>query len=105
MVCEGLNRFDVFGEEGSDVVGGAIAEPNPDNFRGWSVQDGSFPEIGVLSHDDEPVLVSVLPDFLVGCSREVQVTDVAKGVKLSGKFLTQSVGEVLIEQKPHEVGV
>ena len=45
-----------------DVVGGAVAEANPDELRRGATQDGKPVKVFVLAHDQTPVLTRQVPD-------------------------------------------
>ena len=51
------------------IAGRAVAEYQPDDLRGRTVQGGTTAEVPVLRHDREAVPPRVLPDGRVVCRR------------------------------------
>ena len=65
--CEGLQVVEVMTEEQCNFVGCAVATTDPNDLRWRPKEKAPLVKIGILRHDGQPVLNSIIPNDLVVC--------------------------------------
>jgi len=101
IVGEGLNRGQPVPHRALDIVGGTVAQAQPDHF-GWKpVQHTHVAEVGVFRDDDVVVGLGLCPDGQIGGPIQAHQEDMAgAGIEIS-KPVHQPGREVMIEEQSH----
>ena len=84
-------------QQGDNLFGRAIAEPDPDHFWGRTVENAELMKILVLADNYEPMLACVMPNCAVGCASQFQLSDMSRAGINIGQGCAQSRGQVLVE--------
>ena len=84
-------------QQGDNLFGRAIAEPDPDHFWGRTVENAELMKILVLADNYEPMLACVMPNCAVGRASQFQLSDMSRAGINIGQGCAQSRGQVLVE--------
>jgi len=68
-----------------DVVGGAVAQLNPNKLRRRAMQDGKSVKVFVLAADQAPVLTRQVPDRRIRCAALPEQSNVQGARREPGK--------------------
>jgi hypothetical protein len=79
-------------------LGGAIAEPNPEDLRRVSFEETSLAEVGVFSDNRETVLGGVRPNRGVSCLAESDIPYMDRAGETICESPAQQGREILIEK-------
>jgi len=83
-----------------DVVSRAVAEPNPNELRRRTMQDGKSMKIFVLTDDQASVLTRQVPDCCIPCAAMPQQSNVQGTRKNVRQPFAQLLRQWLIEEEP-----
>ena len=85
----------------NELLSSAVADAEPDDFGRVSVKQTTLLKVGVLGDDGETVSAGILPNVLVGKSKQTALAD----VRAVGKKRCQQAGQlgrkVLIKEQLH----
>ena len=82
-----------------DLVCRAIAQPNPDHFRWWAMQNAEPMKVFVLGHDHEATISCISPDRTIGSRSQadrVHMERLRVGVR---EHTDQACREILVEKQ------
>ena len=83
-----------------DVVGGAVAQLNPNKLWWGAMQDGQSMKVFVLAHDQASVMTRQVPDGRIRCAPLPQQSNVQRAGTNVGQRLAQLLRQRLIEEEP-----
>ena len=84
-----------------DVVRGAVAEPNPDDFGRESPQKAVLQKLRVFRHDHKTVFARKVPDGFIVRGVDPSASNGSNWGKTDASKVHQSVGNILVEEKLH----
>ena len=105
VLAEAANDFVECPQHRGNLMGGAIAQPDPDDFGRKSEKEATLMEFRVLRNDGEVPEPRKFPDDLIIGTLQAERSDVRRTGVERGQHFDQTVREVLVEWELHEVTV